>query len=73
MVVVNIVGVVEQAADERGFAVVDAARGAETQQALGKFSFKARFDGKTGTLKRLAVGYDNVCRSKHIRSSPRAF
>ena len=41
LVVVDVARVVEQAADQRGLAVVDAAGGAEAQQALREFGFEA--------------------------------
>ena len=44
VVVVDVVRVVKQAADQGGFAVVDAAGGGEAEQVFGEFGFEALFD-----------------------------
>ena len=48
VVVVDVARVVKQAADEGGFAVVDAAGGGEAEQVFRKLGLKACFDGCIG-------------------------
>ena len=61
VVVVDIVRVVEQAADEGGFAVVDTSGGGEAEQSLCQFRFEALFDGQ------FCIGKCGNCRIKSQR------
>ena len=72
LVLVDVAGVVEQAADEGGLAVVDAAGGGEAEQVLGLLDGEELFDGEVGFVGCLVVGLGLRLRMFDIRSSPRA-
>ena len=60
MVVVDVVRVVEQAADEGGFAVVDTTGGGEAEQILAELGFEALLDGQFESVREWLDCFENV-------------